>query len=44
MDGEIVTLHQFMLVTKGWLYVLMVAGLLGLMGFWCYLSSRDGEE
>ena len=44
MGGEFLTLQEFMLHTKGIIYILMIAVLLGLTGFWLFLTGRDGEE
>lgn len=42
MDS-IVTLHEFMLHTKNITYVLIVAALLGIAGFWRFLTDRDDD-
>ena len=39
----IYTLHEFMLQTKNVIYVLIVAALLGITGFWLFLTDRDEE-
>ena len=39
----IYTLHEFMLHTKSVTYVLIVAALLGITGFWLFLTERDEE-
>ena len=39
----IYTLHEFMLHTKNVTYVLIVAALLGITGFWLFLTERDDE-
>lgn len=43
MDGDIFTLHQFMLYTKGVTYILILAILLGFVGFWSFLTGRDDD-
>ena len=40
MDG-FHTLQEFMTHTKGVVYLLIVATLIGLGGFWAWLSGRD---
>jgi hypothetical protein len=37
------TLQDFMLHTKNITYVLIVAALLGITGFWLFLTDRDEE-
>jgi hypothetical protein len=37
------TLQEFMLHTKNITYVLMVVALLGIAGFWLFLTERDDE-
>jgi hypothetical protein len=37
------TLQEFMLHTKGVLYVLIVITLCGLAGFWAWLTARDKD-
>jgi len=39
----IYTLQDFMLHTKNITYVLIVAALLGITGFWLFLTGRDEE-
>jgi len=39
----IYTLQEFMLHTKNITYVLIVAALLGISGFWLFLTGRDEE-
>jgi hypothetical protein len=43
MDGFF-TLQDFMTHTKGVIYLLMVAILVGMAGFWTYLAERDDDE
>ena len=35
------TLHDFMMHSKAVTYLLMVAALVGILGFWGFLSGRD---
>ena len=37
------TLHDFMLHTKNIVYILIVAALLGITGFWLFLTDRDED-
>lgn len=37
------TLQEFMLHTKNITYILIVAALVGIAGFWRFLSERDDE-
>ena len=37
------TLQEFMLHTKNITYVLIVAALVGIAGFWRFLTDRDDE-
>ncbi len=39
----IFTLQAFMLHTKNITYVLMVAALIGITGFWLFLTEHDDE-
>jgi hypothetical protein len=41
MDGMFVTLHDFMVYTKGVTYILMVLALFGFAGFWIFLTGED---
>lgn len=43
MESGFHTLQEFMLFTKGAAYYLMGAIVLGLLGFWLYLTGRDEE-
>ena len=43
MDSVIHTLHDFMLRTESITYLLMLASLLGILGFWLFLTERDEE-
>lgn len=44
MENSFVTLQEFMLHTKGAAYVLVGGMILGILGFWLYLTSRDDEK
>jgi len=44
MDGMLHTLHEFMVYTKGVTYILMVLALLGITGFWLFLTGGDEAE
>jgi len=44
MENTFHVLHDFMLFTKGAAYYLMGATVLGLLGFWLYLTGRDEEK
>ncbi|MDX2455531.1 sulfate respiration complex protein HmcD [Desulfosarcina sp.] len=39
----IYTLQEFMLHTENITYVLIVAALLGITGFWLFLTDRDDD-
>jgi hypothetical protein len=43
MDGIFYTLQDFMTYTKGVTYVLIIAILLGMWGFWNFLAGRDED-
>ena len=43
MDNVFYTLQDFLLFTKGAAYYLMGAALLGILGFWLFLTGRDEE-
>lgn len=38
------TLQEFMLFTKGGAYILMGVAVLGIAGFWRYLTGRDEDK
>lgn len=42
MEG-IQTLHEFMYRTESITYVIIIAALIGIAGFFVFLSERDGE-
>lgn len=44
MDHTIHTLVDFMIYSKGWTYTLMGLGLVGMLGFWFFLTGRDGKQ
>ncbi len=37
-------LHEFMLFTKGAAYIVVGVMILGILGFWLYLTSRDEDN
>ncbi len=43
MENHFYTLHDFLLHTKSAAYILMGITLLGILGFWLYLTGRDEE-
>jgi hypothetical protein len=43
MEPTIHTLQDFMLHTENVAYILIVAALIGLTGFWVFLSGRDED-
>ena len=43
MDGIFYTLQEFMTHTKGVTYLLIIAILLGMLGFWNFLSEKDED-
>jgi hypothetical protein len=44
MEEMIHTLQEFMVYTKGITYILMVLALLGITGFWLFLTGGEEEE
>ncbi len=44
MNGTFYTLHDFLVYTKGAAYILMGVTLLGILGFWLYITGRDEEK
>ncbi len=44
MEQHFYTLHDFLVYTKGAAYILMGLILLGVLGFWLYLTGRDEEK
>ncbi len=43
MENGFYTLHQFMLHTESVTYLLVVASLIGICGYWLFLTGRDGD-
>ncbi|MDX9788759.1 MAG: hypothetical protein RBT11_18420 [Desulfobacterales bacterium] len=43
MDGMFYTLQQFMTFTKGVTYIIMVAALFSMVGFWLFLAGNDED-
>jgi hypothetical protein len=43
MEPTIHTLQDFMLRTENITYILIVVALIGLTGFWIFLSGRDED-
>jgi hypothetical protein len=43
MDGIFYTLQDFLTYTKGVTYILIVAILLVMLGFWRFLTGRDED-
>ena len=41
MESIFYSLHDFMLCTKSMTYILMGLGVLGLLGYWLFLTGRD---
>ena len=44
MDNTFYSLQEFMLHTKSAVYILMGAMILGILGFWLYLTGRDEDK
>jgi hypothetical protein len=44
MADHFYTLFDFLVYTKGAAYILMGATLLGILGFWLFLTGRDEEK
>ncbi len=44
MNETFYTLHHFLLHTESVTYFLMLASLLGLFGFWFFLTARDDDQ
>ena len=44
MENNFYTLQDFLLYTKGAAYYLMGAMLLGILGFWLFITGRDEEN
>ena len=43
MEGIFYTLHDFFAYTKGVIYILIVATLFAMLGFWLFLTGRDED-
>ncbi len=43
MDNIFYTLQDFLTHTKGIVYILIVLILLGMLGFWNFLTGRDDD-
>jgi len=43
MENTFYTLHGFLVHVKGAAYILMGVMVLGLLGFWLYITGRDEE-
>ena len=44
MENNFYTLHDFLVYTKGAAYYLMGLMLLGILGFWLFITGRDEEN
>jgi Tfp pilus assembly protein PilO len=44
MENTFYSLQEFMLHTKGVVYILMGVMILGILGFWLYLNGRDEDR
>jgi len=44
MDGMFFTLHDFFQHTENITYILIVAILVGMVGFWRFLTGRDDGD
>lgn len=44
MNETFYTLHTFLLHAESVTYILMLASLLGIVGFWFFLTARDDDE
>ena len=44
MENSFHTLHDFLVYTKGAAYILMGVTVLGILGFWLYITGRDEEK
>lgn len=43
MENIFYTLQDFLTHTKGMAYILIVLTLIGLLGFWNFLTARDDD-
>jgi hypothetical protein len=44
MDGMFQTFQEFMAHADGATYLLIIGALIGIGGFWHFLTQRDGDE
>jgi hypothetical protein len=44
MDKTFYTLHDFLVYTKSAAYILMGVSVLGILGFWLYITGRDEDK
>jgi hypothetical protein len=44
MDKTFYTLYDFLVYTKGAAYILMGVSVLGILGFWLYITGRDEDK
>ena len=44
MENHFYTLQDFMVYTKGAAYYLMGLMVLGILGFWLYITGRDEDK
>lgn len=44
MESVFYSLQDFMVCTKTATYILMGLGLLGLLGYWLFLTGRDEQQ
>lgn len=44
MEHIIYTLHDFMLHTESVIYIIMGLSLMGILGFWMFLTQMDEDE
>ncbi|HVP78164.1 MAG TPA: hypothetical protein VMV04_09720 [Thermodesulfobacteriota bacterium] len=44
MENTFYSLQEFMLHTKSLVYILMGGMILGILGFWLYLTGRDEDK
>ena len=44
MENHFTSLHEFLVYTKGAAYYLMGATVLGILGFWLFITGRDEEN
>jgi len=44
MENTFYTLHDFLLHSESITYILMLLSLLGILGFWFFLTARDEDK